>query len=231
MKTNQFRPLLFAVILFLTACASTVVEKTSETMSRGVYATGAALQVGNFPAAAQFNAGVEALTPKPKKFISVPPLTLDGNPVVLLQEEFKNDKLVFVGSSDYTALQKNKQFDDELNQATQYVTKESPAQAAVNTASTNAVILENSSLKQQLLDWHKSIFFKAYVFCQSAFWLTVVVAIGLVVACVAFPAIMPVVGTVLGTIFRVAVSLFGDIVSGAGWLAGKLTKSSTTPTT
>ncbi len=219
--------LVFGATLLFSGCAGDVyVEKTSETVSRGVDATGAALDVGDIPAAKHFNQGVQKVLPRAKKQIDIKPIVVDGVQYIIIPANLASATPVVEGSTDFNKLGTGVTIN--VSQAKTYVEKEAPKQAVTNKNNEDGLIQQNKDLKQALDDWHKSIFFKAYVFCQSAFWLTIAAAVGTFVLICVCPATLPVIGTVAGTIIRVAIQMIDGIVAGVSWVMSHLFKKPTT---
>jgi hypothetical protein len=111
--------LLFA--LLLTGC-TVYTEKQSEALSQNVYATSDSLNVARVDLAYYYSDQSTRLVKPPKKRIDIQSIYNTGNTadidtktrVVLIPEQYKNDKVVAVNTTEYQMLLKDKTIAEQL---------------------------------------------------------------------------------------------------------------------
>lgn len=214
-------------IFILTACAPTFIEKTSETMSQGAYATQAALVAGDFPKAESFNASLLKIIPAPKNPIVVHPIIVKGIQYTLVGQDLSSTTVVFVGSPEYEALVKGGVINDKDEKDYE---KSAEEQAINNKNNQDALIAHDKKVTDELSAWHKSWLFDLWLLWQSRWFIVGACVLGFIAICVFAPEALPVVGTILGRIFSFAMSVFETILSFIeGLMPAKTTVSITPP--
>jgi starvation-inducible outer membrane lipoprotein len=111
------KKLLLLLTLGLTACQSApkYLEKTSEALSRSVYATGDSLVVGRVELAKAYNDEAQKLIPPPKVRIPVNAVTIGKTRAITIPASLKGAEVVSVDQEEYQKLVKV----DEENKALQ----------------------------------------------------------------------------------------------------------------
>ena len=116
--------LLALTLCFLSSC-TVYTEKQSEALSQNVYATNDSVNKGRIDLAYYYSDQTTRLVKIPKKRIEIQPVyeagqvvkgtkSADKTRVVLVPDQYKNEKVVVVGSSDYQDLLKVKAVADQL---------------------------------------------------------------------------------------------------------------------
>jgi hypothetical protein len=119
---HLFQILSVASLFLLLGCAATpkYLERTSEALSRSVYATGDSLILGRVELAKTYNEAAQQLIPSPKQRILIAPARAGAGSVVTLPNSYSGLPTVSAGSADYEALTRasdeNKQLSDHLAQ-------------------------------------------------------------------------------------------------------------------
>lgn len=109
-----------AALLLLSGCAAAprYLERTSEALSRSVYATGDSLILGRVELAKSYNESAQKLVPPPKQRIHIAPARTGAGSVVTLPQAYAGLPTVSDGSTAYEALSRandeNKQLSDHL---------------------------------------------------------------------------------------------------------------------
>jgi hypothetical protein len=102
------------------SAAPQYLERTSEPLSRSVYATGDSLILGRVELAKSYNEAAQKLIPPPKHRISIAPARSGTGSVVTLPETYSGLHTATAGSADYKALlrssDENKQLSDLLSE-------------------------------------------------------------------------------------------------------------------
>lgn len=127
---------LLALTLLFTSC-TVYTEKQSEALSRNVYATNDSLNTARVDLAYYYSQETIRLVKPPKRRIDIQPVyetqtqksqtpvpasTIATNTrVVMVPEQYKNDKVVVVNSVEYQELLKNKKIADQLKKDNQNV--------------------------------------------------------------------------------------------------------------
>lgn len=208
--------LLLCLGLGLSSCDPIVVEKTSETLSRGVYAIADCLAVGDVYHAAQYLAGVEKIVPSPKNRIKIYPIYSNGIGYVLLGDNLTGKKVIIVGSDDFNKLIAQGAINNKLKISVENYQKEADAQVIKNEQALNTVVVENNKLKADELRWHNSIFYKAYLFFTTLTYIIPISIIAILAVCFFCPPlvapIMAFLGTLAGVIWRIAISIVSGII-------------------
>jgi uncharacterized protein YceK len=112
--------LLVALLSLLSGCAAApkYLERSSEALSRSVYATGDSLILGRVELAKTYNEAAQKLVPPPKQRIPISPARSGASSVVTLPEAYSGLPAVSAGSADYKALTRasdeNKLLSDHL---------------------------------------------------------------------------------------------------------------------
>jgi hypothetical protein len=219
----SMRKLIFVLLLSLGLCSCDplVVEKTSETLSRGVYAAADALSVGNVPLASQYLDNVEKLVPAPKNRIKITPIYANGIGYVILGDNLSGKKVVIVGSNEFNDLVKAKVINSKLQADADKYNKEAAAQAKKNQDAITAVVQENQKLKSAEQKWHSSIFYKAYLFFTTLTYIVPLSIVGLIIACILCPALTAPAMALLGTLAGFALNFINGFFSFLGSLFTK----------
>jgi hypothetical protein len=111
-----------ACLFLLSGCAVApqYLERTSEPLSRSVYATGDSLILGRVELAKSYNEATQKLIPPPKKRILISPARSGASSVVTLPETYSGLSTVSAGSASYQALSRaideNKQLSNHLDE-------------------------------------------------------------------------------------------------------------------
>lgn len=124
------------LVLFLSSC-TVYTEKQSEALSRNVYATSDSLNAARVDLAYYYSQETTKLVKPPKSKIDIQPIyqntphesqtsvqagTIASNTrVVMVPEEYRNDKVIVVNSTEYQELLKNKKIADQLKRDNQNV--------------------------------------------------------------------------------------------------------------
>ncbi|NDD52450.1 hypothetical protein EBZ39_00980 [bacterium] len=129
---------LLALFLLLTSC-TVYTEKQSEALSSNVYATSDSLNAARVDLAYYYSQETIRLVKPPKNRIDIQPvyetqqaqksqspvpastITTTNTRVVMVPEQYKNDKVVVVNSTEYQELLKNKKIADQLKKDNQNV--------------------------------------------------------------------------------------------------------------
>lgn len=98
--------LLLASLFLLTGCAATpkYLEKTSEALSRSVYATGDSLVLGRVELAKEYNEATQKLVPPPNLRVVIKPVRSGASSIITLPETYKGSLMVNVGTEEYAKL-------------------------------------------------------------------------------------------------------------------------------
>jgi hypothetical protein len=113
---------IIAFICILNGC-TVYTEKQSEALSRNVYATKDSIDFARVDLASQYANETIRLVKPPKTRIDIQPVyiknspeTIDKRRVAFVPQEYKNDKIVIVNTSEYDELLKNKAVSEQLKQ-------------------------------------------------------------------------------------------------------------------
>ena len=91
------------------------IEKTSEALSRAVYASGDSLDSGRVELAKFYNNESQKLIPPPKNRIAVSPIISNSKKVITLPESYEGADFVTVHSEEYKSLLKDKKVAQQLS--------------------------------------------------------------------------------------------------------------------
>lgn len=91
------------------------IEKTSETLSRSVYASGDSLDLGRVELAKFYNNEAQKLIPPPKVRIAVSPVISNSKKVITLPESYEGATVVTINSDEYKGLLKDKKVAQQLS--------------------------------------------------------------------------------------------------------------------
>jgi hypothetical protein len=114
----KIKSILFATIFLLGGC-TVYTEKQSEAVSQNVYATNDSINSGRIDLATFYSAEVLKFIKPPKKKLKISTVyNKQGQQerVVIVPQQYKNDKVVVIGSDDYENLIKNKEINKQLLQ-------------------------------------------------------------------------------------------------------------------
>ena len=100
--------LLAVPLLLLSGCAAApkYLERSSEALSRSVYATGDSLTLGRVELAKTYNEAAQQLVPPPKQRIPIYPARAGTNSVVTLPETYSGLPSIPAGTEAYKALER-----------------------------------------------------------------------------------------------------------------------------
>ena len=98
---KRFLILLVGLSLVLVGCSS-VGKKQNAQISRGIYATNAALKAGRYDLAQEYSDETARLSPPPKKRVEIKPILIHGKQTVILPSEFKDVPSVSIDSPALT---------------------------------------------------------------------------------------------------------------------------------
>lgn len=126
--------LVLLAALLLSGCASApkYLERTSEALSRSVYATGDSLVLGRVELAKAYNDAAEKLVPPPKERIQIKSLHNGTSSVVTLPESYTGSIKVGVGSKDYEKMVKSQEENKTLTSHLQLVEQERQKQDEIH---------------------------------------------------------------------------------------------------
>ena len=204
---------------------SIVVEKYSETVSQGLYASGDALLHGRIDLAELYILNLEKIIPVPKGRISITPVIYNGVHYVVLNDREKNSKVIIVGDDDFNNLLKLKVIVKEQQAAADKFQQQAEDQVKKDVEALNAVVIQNNELKagdvlkdKEIAEYHASLEYRVKAWIHG-FWLFSLFGIpsALVIGgvlCFFFPPMIPFFGEVLGSIFGIASRIFGAIFGG-----------------
>jgi hypothetical protein len=208
------------ITLGLTSCDPNnpiVIEKYSEIVSQGVYATADALIAGRPDEAESYIINLEKIIPIPKNRIKFTPVIYQGIHYVIVNDRETGAQLCVVNSKEFNLLLKAKAINSVEQKAATDFSKQAAAQALADKKNIDALIAANASLKNQLADkdktianYQKTIFYKAYIFYETSLWIIPIGIVGLIVLCCFVPAAIPIVGNLFGVVF----GIISKIVSG-----------------
>jgi hypothetical protein len=234
-----FLSALLCSTFFLTGCDDNFVEKTSEALSRGVYAVVDALEAGRIDLATQYSQNLLELVPAPKHRITITPV-IDKNGVkyVILGDNLKGTTVIVVGTAQFNQLLKDKVILQKQSDEAKVFADEAKAQAEHNQEVTNKILQENIDLKKEMATYKATIFYKMYVFFTTGwyFWLGGSI-IGFGLLCYFCPEMIPtiisviettltIIGYVIGFLFKLAF----EWLSGMFSFVGGFFKKPSTPT-
>jgi hypothetical protein len=126
---------LLALSLCLFSSCTVYTEKQSEALSQNVYATNDSVNKGRIDLAYYYSDQTTRLVKIPKKRIEIQSIyeagdvvknskTADKTRVVLVPDQYKDEKVVVVGSNDYQSLLKNKAVAEQLKKDNATVLKD-----------------------------------------------------------------------------------------------------------
>lgn len=132
---------LLIVIAALTTSCTYYTEKQSEAVSQSVYATTDSLEKARVDLAYYYSIETTKLINPPKNPIAISPIYDAGNVVkespagektrvVVVPENYRNDKVIVVGSSEYQALLKDQNIKQQLERDNQNLIKQREITAA-----------------------------------------------------------------------------------------------------
>ena len=113
---KSLKSIIFLSVFLFGGC-TVYTEKQSEAVSQNVYATNDSLSSGRVDLAAFYSAEVLKFIKPPKNKLKINTIyNKDGDKtrIVIVPEEYKNNKIVVIGSEDYQNLLKNKEINKQL---------------------------------------------------------------------------------------------------------------------
>jgi hypothetical protein len=158
----------------LLLCSCTVyTEKQSEALSQNVYAANDSLNTARIDLAEYYSDQSIRLVKPPKKRIDIQPIyeTSDipgvagKSRVVIIPDQYKNDKVVIVNSTEYQDLQKNKDIAEQLKRdlANKILAQETTDQELIKQAENRDKMVNDLNVMQKKLIQKDLVILRLYI--------------------------------------------------------------------
>lgn len=140
--------------VFLVSCAPDYLEKNSEALSQGVYATSDSIKVNRFDLAKKYSDQITKLVTPPKKKIKIDAIvSKDGKNKYVILPKDSDGQVIVVGSKEYDNLIKSKDIAKKLAIEVSNLDKFNKSveeQLRKEKDITNKLILDNQNLKVEV---------------------------------------------------------------------------------
>jgi len=163
-----------SILCTLLLCSCTVyTEKQSEALSQNVYAANDSLNTARIDLAEYYSDQSIRLVKPPKKRIDIQPIyetsdipgVVGKSRVVIIPDQYKNDKVVIVNSTEYQDLQKNKDIAEQLKRdlANKILAQETTDQELIKQAENRDKMVNDLNVMQKKLLQKDLVILRLYI--------------------------------------------------------------------